>query len=109
MTDVFWVALLLLSVWALVGAAETPVRQAYLNDMIPSQQRATVLSFDSLMGNTGAVVAQPVLGRAADIGGYPASFLVAAGIQFAAVPFLVASRRERPPADEEPLPRPLPD
>ncbi len=108
-TDVFWVALLLLAVWALVGAVGLPVRQAYLNDMIPSQQRATVLSFDSLMGNTGAVVAQPVLGRAADIGGYGASFLVAAGIQVAAVPFLAASRRERSPADVEPLPPPLPD
>ena len=108
-TDVFWLALLLMAAWALVGAVGTPVRQAYLNDMIPSQQRATVLSFDSLMGNTGAVVAQPVLGRAADIGGYSASFLVAGAIQLAAVPFLYASRRERAPADVEPLPQPLSD
>ena len=49
---------------------ETPVRQAYLNDMIPSKQRATVLSFDSLMGSAGGVVIQPVLGRVADVGGY---------------------------------------
>ena len=40
-----------------------PIRQAYLNDMIPSQQRATVLSFDSLMGSSGGVVIQPVLGQ----------------------------------------------
>ena len=36
-----------------------PVRQAYLNDMIASKQRATVLSFDSLMGSSGGVVVQP--------------------------------------------------
>ena len=41
-------------VWALVFAAEMPIRQAYLNDMIPSKQRATVLSFDSLMGSRAA-------------------------------------------------------
>src|SRR3954471_20184748 len=44
--DSFWVALVLLVVWGLIFAAELPIRQAYLNDMIPSQQRATVLSFD---------------------------------------------------------------
>jgi MFS family permease len=98
-THVFWLALLLLAVWAIVGAAGTPVRQAYLNDMIPSQPRATVLSFDSLVGNSGAVVVQPALGRVADVSGYAASLAVAAGIQIVAVPFLLASRREASPAD----------
>jgi hypothetical protein len=67
--------------------------------MIPSKQRATVLSFDSLIGNTGGVVFQPALGRVADITGYGQSMLLGAGIQILAVPFLVASRRERSPAD----------
>ena len=43
---------LLLAVSGLLFAAVTPIRSAYINDMIPSQQRATVLSFDSLMGST---------------------------------------------------------
>jgi hypothetical protein len=38
-------------------AADMPIRQAYLNDMILSQQRATVLSFDSMA--RGGVVIQP--------------------------------------------------
>ena len=50
----FWLALFLLVLWGLIFAADMPIRQAYLNDMIPSQQRATVLSFDSLMGSSGA-------------------------------------------------------
>ena len=66
---------MLLVVWALVFAAEMPIRQAYLNDMIPSQQRATVLSFDSLMGSSGGVVIQPVLGKAADVYSYGTSFV----------------------------------
>jgi MFS family permease len=95
----FWLALALLTIWALVSAAEMPIRQAYVNDMIPSRQRATVLSFDSLMGSSGGVVIQPVLGRAADVYSYSTSFVFGALIQLAAAPFLVGSRREHAPAD----------
>ena len=91
-----------------------PIRQAYLNDMIPSQQRATVLSFDSLMGSSGGVVIQPALGKAADVYSYGTSFLFASVVQLAAVPFIVLSRRERNPADTavaglDPVPPPLAD
>jgi MFS family permease len=95
----FWLGLLLVIVWGLIFSAERPIRQAYLNGMIPSQQRATVLSFDSLMGSAGGVVVQPVLGRAADVYTYAASFVVGGAIQLFSVPFLIASRRERSPAD----------
>ena len=59
----FWVVVVLLSVWGLMFAAITPVRQAYLNGLIQSRERATVLSFDSMLASGGAVVAQPVLGQ----------------------------------------------
>jgi MFS family permease len=98
-TDHFWVALGLLVAWGLVFAAEMPIRQAYLNGMIPSQQRATVLSFDSLMGSTGGVVIQPVLGKTADVYSYATSYVVGAAFQALAVPFLFLSRRERSPSD----------
>lgn len=99
-TRVFWVALVLLALWAMVASAGTPVRQAYLNDMIDSKQRATVLSFDSLMGSTGGVVVQPLLGRAADLYGYAASLAIGGVVELIAVPFLLASRRQRSRADE---------
>ena len=99
LVDSFWVALALLAVSGLILAAATPIRSAYLNDMIPSQQRATVLSFDSLMGSSGGVVIQPVLGRTADVASYGTSFVVAGVFQLMAVPFLLLSRRERSPAD----------
>ena len=85
--------------WGLIFAADMPIRQAYLNDMIPSQQRATVLSFDSLMGSSGGVVIQPVLGKTADVYSYATSFVFGAVFQLLAVPFLVRSRREGVPAD----------
>ena len=73
MTQSFVIALLLLAAWAFVFAIEMPLRQAYINGVIPSEQRATVLSFDSLMGSAGGVVAQPALGRVADMSGYATS------------------------------------
>ncbi|HEX6577206.1 MAG TPA: MFS transporter [Jiangellaceae bacterium] len=99
LVGVFWLALVLLVLWGLVFAAEMPIRQAYLNDMIPSKQRATVLSFDSLMDSSGGVVIQPVLGRAADVYSYSTSFVLGALFQLAAVPFLIGSRRQHAPAD----------
>jgi MFS family permease len=76
-----------------------PIRQTYLNGLIPSEQRATVLSFDSLMGSSGGVVVQPVLGRAADVWGYASSYLLGAGISALALPFVLWSRRQNAPAD----------
>jgi MFS family permease len=89
----FWGALVLLAVWAVLFAAITPVRQAYLNELIPSAQRATVLSSDSLLASTGGVVIQPVLGRSADVWGYGPAYLLCAVIQLLALPFILLARR----------------
>jgi MFS family permease len=99
LTHHFWIALGLLVLWAMVFAADMPIRQAYLNDMIPSRQRATVLSFDSLMGSSGGVVIQPVLGRAADVYSYSTSLVIGGAIQLISAPFLFLSRREGAAAD----------
>jgi predicted MFS family arabinose efflux permease len=95
----FWAVIGLIVVWGLLFAATMPIRQAFLNGLIPSQQRATILSFDSLMNSSGGVVAQPVLGRAADVWGYPASYLMSAGISAGALPFIYLAQRECAPAD----------
>lgn len=96
----FWVAITLLILWGLMFAAATPVRQGYLNALIPSQQRATVLSFDSLFGSTGGVVIQPVLGKAADLWGYPMSYVLSGAFQALSLPFTWLARREKTVPDE---------
>jgi MFS family permease len=95
----FWLALVFLVVWGFVFAAAGPVRQAYLNDMIPSKQRATVLSFDSLFGSLGGVFIQPALGRSADLWGYGTSLVIGGVVELIGVPLLFASRNQRDPAD----------
>jgi MFS family permease len=110
----FWAVIGLTTVWGLLFAATMPIRQTYINGMIPSRQRATILSFDSMMASSGGVWTQPILGKAADLYGYAPSYLISAGISAFAVPFLVLSRRQNAPADHldltevEPPPKPAP-
>jgi MFS family permease len=104
----FWAVIALISVWGMLFAATTPIRQAYMNDLIPSRQRATILSMDSLMASSGGVWTQPALGRAADAWGYAPTYLIGAAISALALPFLTLSRRQNAPADTPTVRAPLP-
>ena len=95
----FWLVLILLAAWAIVWSASGPVRQSYVNGIVPSQQRATVLSADNMFASAGGVVSQPALGKVADVWGYPASYLGSAVFQALALPFLVLARREKAKSD----------
>lgn len=62
-----------------------------------------MLSSDNLLGSLGGALAQPGLGRVADVWSYATSYLVTAGVEALAWPFLLLARRERAPSD--PIPR----
>jgi MFS family permease len=98
-SDSFWVVLALIVVWGLMFAAAMPIRQSYLNGLVPSRQRATILSFDSMMASLGGVGAQPALGRVADVGGYGASYAAGAGLVALSLPFVWLARRQGAPSD----------
>jgi len=100
----FWAVVVLIMLWGLMGYAGAPIRQAYLNGMIPSQQRATILSFDSLLNSAGGIVAQPALGKSADLWGYQVSYLLAAAGSALALPFIAVARHLNTPADHETAP-----
>jgi MFS family permease len=107
----FWAVIGFTTVWGLLFAATMPIRQTYINGMIPSRQRATILSFDSMMASSGGVWTQPLLGKAADVYGYAPTYLICSGITILAIPCLMLSRRENAPADTvevaaEPVPQP---
>ena len=101
----FWVTTVLIMLWALAAYVGTPIRQAYLNGMIPSHERATILSFDSLINSTGGIVAQPLLGKSADVWGYQVSYLLSAAGSALALPFIARARRLNTPADYDTEPR----
>jgi MFS family permease len=96
----FWLVLILLVIWGLLFSIATPIRQAYLNGLIRSEERATLLSFDNLIGSSGGVVTQPLLGRAADAFGYAPSYLISSVIQLGALPFLILARKQKASSDK---------
>ncbi|QCR19019.1 MFS transporter [Agrococcus sp. SGAir0287] len=98
LTTSFWIAVAALAAWGLALSTLTPVRRAYLNACIPSQQRATVLSFDSLLSSVGGLV-QPAFGRAADLQGYGITIVASSALQALAIPFVALTRHRRDPVD----------
>jgi len=102
----FWLVVAAITISGLAESASRPIRQAYLNGMIPSQQRATILSFDSLIDNAGGIVAQPALGKSADVWGYPMSYLLSAAGTALALPFIARARSFNTPADNQTAPLP---
>jgi MFS family permease len=88
-----------LALWSFMFWIGMPLRQTYLNGIIPSAQRATVLSFDNLMASAGGVVAQPGLGRIADVSGYGYAYFVSAAIQLSSLPFIALARRTHAASD----------
>lgn len=78
---VLWLAL------GLITGVSGPVRASYINEYIPSAQRATVLSLDAFFGDTGAAVGQPVLGWVSGRISIPVAWLIGSAFLVAA-PFL---------------------
>jgi MFS family permease len=95
----FWLALpALLLVTAAVGVT-SPVRQAYLHEMVPSEQRATVVSFDSMVSNSGGVVGQLGLGALGEARAVGTAFVVGGLATGAAIPLFARVRSLGGPAD----------
>jgi len=63
----FYVVVALYLLYGVAIGLAMPVKQAYLNAHIPSAQRATILSLDSMFGNTGGVIGQSVWGAVARV------------------------------------------
>jgi MFS family permease len=99
LVDNFYAVVGLIVVWALLSSAAMPIRQTYINGLIPSRERASILSFDSMMASLGGVGIQPVLGRSADAWGYGPSYVIGAALSALALPFILLSRKEDAPAD----------
>jgi len=56
------IAIVLWLGWGLSFGIYTPVRMGFINEHIPSSERATVLSLDAFFGDAGGAVGQPTLG-----------------------------------------------
>jgi MFS family permease len=95
----FWLAVSLFLLGALAFDIFLPIKQAYLHQVIPSEQRATVISFDALMGSAGGVVGQTGLGYIAQYQSLGAGYVVGGAATLLALPILFMLRRLGDPAD----------
>ncbi|MGB0652957.1 MAG: MFS transporter [Thermoplasmatota archaeon] len=70
-----------------------PVKQAALHRLIPSKQRATILSFDGLLGSAGGVGSQLGLARLAEDRGYAAGYVVGGAALLLGIPVAMLYRK----------------
>ncbi len=100
-----WAPMIVASVlWVLWGVGfgiQLPVYRAYSNSLIPSAQRATILSLDALFADGGAAVGQPALGAVAQRIGYPASWFAGALLVLGTAPLYALSGRRAAMAEAE--------
>lgn len=87
------IAAALWTLWGIVFGIVGPVRQAYLNEQVPSAQRATVLSLDAFFADVGGAGGQPVLGWIAKMWSIPVGFLVGAVFLAVSAPLYRAAGR----------------
>lgn len=95
----FWPAVALLFISGVAVGVQTPVRQAFIHKAIPTGQRATVVSFDSMVTGGSGVVGQTGLGALAQGSGYSAGYAVGGLATLAAVPLVILARRLRSAED----------
>jgi len=76
-----------------------PVKQAFLHELIPTGQRASIVSFDSMMGNAGGVLGQSALGYLSRAASISEAFIVGGIGTPTALPILALLRKSSEDAD----------
>ncbi|MFL6248084.1 MAG: MFS transporter [Thermoanaerobaculia bacterium] len=95
----FWITVPIFLIGAIAFGVLEPVRQTYLHRSIPSSERATLISMDSLMGNLGGVGGQAGLGYLSQVRSVPAAFLFGGLTTLLALPILARLRMLKSDAD----------
>ena len=95
----FWITVPIFLLGAVAGGVVQPVRQTYLHASIPTSERATLVSFDSLMGSLGSVGGQTGLGYLSQERSIPFGFVVGGLATILALPIFGRLRALNEPAD----------
>ncbi len=95
----FWITVPVFLLGAVAGGVLQPVRQTYLHQSIPTSERATLVSFDSLLGSLGSVGGQSGLGFLSQERSIPAGFVVGGLATILVIPLYGRLRALHQPAD----------
>src|SRR5438093_2394859 len=103
----FWITVPVFLLGAVAGGVLQPVRQTFLHLSIPTSERATLVSFDSLVGSLGSVGGQTGLGFLSQERSIPVGFVVGGLATIFTLPLFGRLRALNEPADrftaEEPV------
>jgi MFS family permease len=97
--QVFWVTVPIFLAGAVAAGLLQPVRQTYLHHSIPTTERATLVSFDALVGSLGSIGGQMGLGYLSQEQSVPAGFVVGGLVTILALPIFGRLRALNEPAD----------
>ncbi len=89
----FAIAVMLYLIGMMSAGVFQPVRQAYLHQLVPSAQRATVLSLASLVSSGGSMLGQSGLGWFAARSSLANGYVLGGAITALAIPFVFVMRR----------------
>lgn len=88
----FWPVLLLFCFYEAARGFMEPVRTAFINDEIPSSERATILSLDQVFLRLGAILGLLITGLVAERWSIAAAWAVAAILSLAVIPIFLACK-----------------
>lgn len=93
LTTSFWVAVPLFLLAMMTLGVAGPVRQSYIHHIVPSEQRATVVSVDSMFSSGGSVLGQTGLGQLSLRVGIAEGYVLGGFATMLCVPLVVMLRR----------------
>lgn len=99
LADSFWLAAGLFLLVVMAMGVMGPVQQAFLHNSIPTSHRASVISFNSMVGNAGGVIGQSGLGYMARARSIADGYVAGGMATLLALPVLLLLRRTSGPAD----------
>ncbi len=95
----FWQAAALLMLLGAALGVMGPVQQAFLHGLVPSEQRATVVSFGSMIGSVGGIGGQTALGYISQERSISDGYIVGGVASTLSLPILWMLRRQQSEAD----------
>ncbi|HEX2025104.1 MAG TPA: MFS transporter [Actinomycetota bacterium] len=95
----FWITVPVFLIGAVASGVILPLRQTYLHQSIPTSERATLVSFDALIGSVGSIGGQTGLGYLSQVRSVPAGFVVGGLATVLALPLFARLRSLDEPAD----------
>ena len=100
LSDSFWLVLAFFLIMMGATGVTQPVAQAYMHQMIPGKERATIISFNSMFSSVGSVIGQTSLGRIAQTRSIASGYVFGGLFTLLAVPVLVSLRHIEGKADQ---------